>query len=240
MPRFFVENPNNQMITLGGETAKHISSSLRMKVGENVTICDGNSNDYLCKITKITHSEVVLKVDECVKNVSEPTIRVHLYQALPKGSKFEHIIQKAVELGVFEITPVLTKRCISRPKESNIYSRIIRYNKISRQASQQSGRGIVPIVNPILSFEEAILRMKNSKLNILFYECGGKRLNNIDIYKHSDISFMVGSEGGFEIDEVEFAKKEGVLIGNLGSRILRCETAPLCILSALMYSTKNL
>ncbi len=240
MPRFFVENPNKQIITLSKEASNHISKSLRMKIGENVTICDGNSNDYLCKITKIMPDEVVLKVNACVKNASEPTIRVHLYQALSKGAKFEYIIQKAVELGVSEITPVLTKRCISRPKEKNIYSRIARYQKISKQASQQSGRGKIPIVNPILSFEEAILQMKNAKLNILFYECGGEKLNNIDIYKYNDISFMIGSEGGFEIDEVEFAKKKGVLIGSLGKRILRCETASLCVLSVLMYSTKNL
>ena len=240
MPRFFVENPNKQIITLSKEASNHISKSLRMKIGENVTICDGHSNDYLCEITKIMPDKVVLKVNACVKNASEPTIRVHLYQALAKGAKFEYIIQKAVELGVSEITPVLTKRCISRPKEKNICGRIDRYKKISKQASQQSGRGKIPIVNPILSFEEAILQMKNAKLNILFYECGGEKLNNINIYKYNDISFMIGSEGGFEIDEVEFAKKKGVLIGSLGKRILRCETASLCVLSILMYSTKNL
>ncbi len=240
MPRFFVENPDKEKIELQGESANHIIHSLRMNVGDSITICDGKSNDYLCTITDIYPNTVVLKVDECVNNINEPNKNIHLYQAMPKGSKFEYIIQKSVELGVTGITPVLTKRCISRPNAKSIKNKIIRYNKIAEQAAKQSGRGIIPIVYPMLSFEEAILDMKKSHINILFYECGGEKLNNIDMDNNKNINFMIGSEGGFEIDEVNFAKKEGLIIGSLGNRILRCETAPVCVLSILMYKTKNL
>lgn len=239
MPRFFVENPSKETIELQGESAKHIVSSLRMEVGDNVTICDGRSNDYLCTIVSACSNKVVLKVDECVNNKNEPNININLYQAMPKGSKFEYIIQKSVELGVTSITPVLTKRCISRPNEKSMQKKIVRYNKIAKQAAKQSGRGIVPVVYPMMSFEEAILNMEKSDINILFYECYGEKLNNIDI-DNKNINFMIGSEGGFEIDEVKFAKKEGLVLGSLGNRILRCETAPVCVLSVLMYKTKNL
>ncbi len=240
MPRFFIENPNKEIIELQGENANHIINSLRMSVGDSVTICDGKSNDYLCTIVKILSNTVVLKVDKCVNNISEPSVNIHLYQAMPKGSKFEYIIQKSVELGASSITPVLTKRCISRPNEKSMKNKIVRYNKIAQQAAKQSGRGIVPVVYPMLSFEEAILDMKKSDINILFYECGGKKLNSIDICDNQNINFMIGSEGGFEIDEVKFAEKEGLIVGSLGNRILRCETAPLCVLSVFMYKTKNL
>lgn len=240
MPRFFIEDPDRDMIELQGESANHIINSLRMGVGDNVTICDGKSNDYLCTIIEIYSNAVILKVNKCVKNINEPNVKIHVYQAMPKGSKFEYIIQKSVELGAVGITPVLTKRCISRPNKKSIQNKIIRYNKIAQQAAKQSGRGIVPVVYPMLSFEEAILEMKKSDINILFYECGGQKLNNIDVCDNKNINFIIGSEGGFEIDEVKFAEKEGLIVGSLGNRILRCETAPVCVLSVLMYKTKNL
>lgn len=240
MPRFFIENPNEGKIELQGESAKHIINSLRMRIGDSVTICDGKSNDYLCTITNIISNRVILNVDECVNNINEPNINIHLYQAMPKGSKFEYIIQKSVELGATSITPVLTKRCISRPNEKSMKNKIVRYNKIAEQAAKQSGRGVIPIVHPMLSFENAVLNMKKSDINILFYECGGKKLNNIDMGNNKNINFIIGSEGGFEIDEVKFAEKEGLTVGSLGNRILRCETAPVCVLSVLMYKTKNL
>lgn len=240
MPRFFIENPNEEKIELQGETANHIIHSLRMRIGDSITICDGKSNDYLCTITNIISNTVILNVDECVNNINEPNINIHLYQAMPKGSKFEYIIQKSVELGATSITPVLTKRCISRPNEKSMKNKIVRYNKIAEQAAKQSGRGVIPIVHPMLSFENAVSNMKKSDINILFYECGGKKLNNIDMGNNKNINFIIGSEGGFEIDEVKFAEEEGLIVGSLGNRILRCETAPVCVLSVLMYKTKNL
>lgn len=240
MPRFFIENPNKEKIEIQGESAKHIINSLRMRVGDRVTICDGKSNDYLCTITKIISNTVILNVNKCVNNINEPNINIHLYQAMPKGSKFEYIIQKSVELGVTAITPVLTKRCISRPNEKSMKNKIIRYNKIAEQAAKQSERGIIPTIYPMLSFEEAVLNMKKSDINILFYECGGEKLNNINMGNNKNINFMIGSEGGFEIDEVKLAENEGLILGSLGNRILRCETAPVCVLSVLMYKTQNL
>lgn len=239
MPRFFIENPTTNTIVITGDNASHISKSLRMKVGDDVVICDGKANDYICKIVKIDYKNVVIKVLKCIKSESEPTIKTHLYQAMPKSNKFEHIIKKSVELGITEITPVLSNRCISRPNSNNIKRKVERYQKISEQAAKQSGRGIIPKVNPMLSFEDALNEMSKSALAILFYECGGKSLRNV-IETQKEISFMVGSEGGFEPYEVEKAKYYNIIIGSLGKRILRCETVAPCVLSIIMYCTKNL
>lgn len=239
MPKFFVENIGRFPISISGDTASHITNSLRMKPLDEIVLFDGRGYDYLCRIIKVGNPVVVELIEKRL-NQSEPSVQIHLYQAMPKGSKFETIIQKSVELGVFSITPVLTSRCISRPDEKSFCKKLQRYQRISMEAAQQSGRGLIPQIKSMLSFEQAIEEMAQSSNKILFYECACDRLTDCLSEQTKEISIMIGSEGGFSPDEVLFAQSHHLQIASLGERILRCETAPLCALSILLYHTKNI
>lgn len=240
MQRFFKEIINKEKISLKGEERQHIVKSLRMKIGEKLVVCDGNLTDYFCEIAEISGEEVFLKVLRKEKNTVEPTVNFHIFQVIPKLSKLEFIIQKCVELGAKSLTPVVSMRSFPAINEKNIDKKLIRFQKIAKQAAAQSGRGIVPKINNVLKFKDAIREMKKTDLKILFYEYASEKLNNISLKEYEKASLIIGSEGGFDEKEVEFAKKEGVLIKSLGKRILRCETAPICALSVLLYITKNL
>ena len=240
MQRFFKEKINEKFIVLDGEDRNHIVNSLRMKKGDFVVVCDGNLNDYRCVIDNVKKDYVVLNIVKKEKNTAEPDVKVYLYQAIPKLNKLELIIQKSVELGVFAIVPIVTRRCVATISKQNIEKKIKRFQKISKQAAAQSQRGIVPVVMPVLNFSDAVQDVKKKDLKILFYEYGDVKLNNINIAEKKNIGLIVGSEGGFEEKEVEFAKREGVFVVGLGKRILRCETAPISALSVLMHITGNL
>ena len=239
MPRFFTDNILEETAVISGDDAKHISKVLRAKVGEKVTVCDGQGTDYECEIAEISEN-IILNIIEKKPNETEPKVKVNLFQALPKSDKMEYIIQKAVELGVSEITPVLTARCISRPEESKIKKKVERWNTISQTAAKQSGRGVIPKVNNIVSFDEALKLATKSEVPIIFYEKGGERLNDILSSGAKSVSIFVGSEGGFEEKEIEKAKSVGIKTATLGKLILRCETAPVCALSIIMNITENI
>lgn len=239
MPRFFIENIKGDTVIIDGEEANHIVKSLRMKKGEIITLCDTKGNDYICEIESADKS-VVCKVLNCEKSKSEPSVRVTLYQAMPKLDKLETIIQKSVELGIYKIVPVLTKRCISRPDKSTMSKKLERLSKISFEAAKQSGRGIIPEICDMITFKEAIDRMKTDNIGIILYEGGGENLSDIGLPQAENISIMIGSEGGFDEDEVDFAVLNGIERVGLGPRILRCETAPVATLSIIMNLTKNM
>lgn len=239
MPRFFVPEPVTDQVVFDGEDAHHIARSLRMKSGEELTLCDGKGFDYRCVIESVGE-RVVLRVLEQTPTHSEPDVQLHLYQALPKGTKLEWIIQKSVELGVASITPVLTSRCIVRSTYDAFEKKRQRYQKIANEAAKQSGRGILPQVKPLLTYRQAVEEVSTEELAILFYECGGSSVRELATPQTKKISFFVGSEGGFSLDEVELAKSKGVSLAGLGPRILRCETAPLCALSLFLYATQNI
>ena len=240
MPRFFLENINTSAPVITGEDARHISRSLRMKVGETVTVCSCGT-DHFCEITSITPDNVYLKIIDSRLCAAEPTVEVTLYQAVPKLDKLEHIIQKSVELGVTRIVPVLTRRCVSRPKEKDFEKKLERLNKISLSAAKQSGRGIIPTVEGMLTFDKAVAHMtEHHDCSLMLYEEGGIRFSEVDTQNHKSYALMVGSEGGFDPEEAEAAKSAGVIPIWLGNRILRCETAPLTAMSILMFITKNL
>ena len=254
MQRFFKEdlNSNSNVIFLDGEEKTHIIKSLRMEIGGKLIVCDGKLNDYVCKIEDFEKDKVVLTVLKKQKNENELTVlkkqkneneadvKIHLFQAVPKLNKLEFIVQKAVELGVFKITPILTNRCIAKISEKNLEKKLKRLQKISKQAAAQSGRGIIPFVDSVLKFDTALEKIKKSELKLLFYEYATQKLNNINIKDKKNIAIVVGCEGGFEKEEVLKAKEKGVLILSLGKRILRCETAPICALSVLMNISGNL
>lgn len=239
MQKLFVDSVNGERIVLDGESARHIAKSLRMRVGDMICVTDGGADDYGCQIEEITRDEVVLKV--CYKQAceSEPTCRVTIYQGVPKSSKLEDIIQKCVELGVTEIVPTLTKRCVSRPDDKSAGKKNVRYQKIALEAAQQSGRGIVPQIQNMKTLKQAVAD-DDSEVKIVFYEGGGERLTEIVKPNVKSVAVFIGPEGGFEESEVELIESAGGVRATLGKRILRTQTAPVAALTAIMLLTGNL
>ncbi len=240
MPRFFLPFSPGGTVTVTGEDARHIGLSLRMAVGDPVTFCGPDGTEYQCVITAMDRDSVTAAVQQSGPSRAEPSVELRLYQALPKGDKMETIIQKAVELGVREITPVMTRRCVSRPDIRSMEKKLQRYQKIAEEAAKQSGRGRIPRVAPLLSFEAAVEELAALPLSLLFYEGGGEALCRLLKEPVPTIGLFVGAEGGFDPEEVSLAREAGLRAATLGPRILRCETAPLCALSAILYATGNL
>ncbi|MEG0615689.1 MAG: RsmE family RNA methyltransferase [Oscillospiraceae bacterium] len=239
MPRFFVDNIA-ECAEISGADANHIAQSLRMKIGEEVTLCDRNGYDYHCVIEEFTENSVFCKVlDKCLSK-SEPSIKLTLFQAMPKLDKLETIIQKSVELGVSRIVPVLTSRCVSRPDEKSFAKKLERYQKISLEAAKQSGRGIIPEISGIITLQKAFNEMILSDIPLICYEGGGKKFKEIGLAEGKSVSLIIGSEGGFDAKEVENAVSMGITPIWLGDRILRCETAPLAAISIIMNLTNNM
>lgn len=242
MPRFFIDNidKDKEKAYILGEDAKHITKSLRMHTGEQVILCDCKGYDYICTIISINDQYVEVNINDIVISKSEPNIKVVLYQGLPKGDKMDTIIQKTVELGVSEIVPVLTNRCVSRPDEKSANKKCQRWQKISLEAAKQSGRGIIPKVNNIISIKEMYKRIDKQDKTIVFYEVGGQSLSEIINNQKSNINIIIGPEGGFEKYEIEQLLNNGANIATLGPRILRTETAGIAAISAIMYATGNM
>lgn len=239
MPHFFVdEEIESSEYSLFGEDGRHIAKSLRMKQGENLTLCSPSGTVHNCVVEKVEGDFVGVRILSSEQSEAEPSVKVTLYQALPKGDKMEFIIQKAVEIGVTEIVPVISSRCVSRPDQKSLSKKILRWQKIAKQAAMQSGRGIVPKVKDAVPFEKGVENAKGEK--VIFYELGGESVKDILSDKQKEISIFIGSEGGFSGDEVDLVLKNGGRKATLGKRILRAETAPLVALTVIMYETNNL
>lgn len=238
MPRFFVPQGTlaNDTVLLTGENADH-ARVLRLKPGETVTLCDGVNTECLCKIETSDPGNYVLTVLERGTPSTEASVKVSIYMAFSKGDKLEHVIQKATELGACEIVAFPSARCVSRPDEKSLKKKLERWQKIAASAAEQSGRGTIPEVIALGSYKEALCRAANSDLSILFYENEHSTTlhHALSNNRFQSISLLTGPEGGLEESEVAKARDAGLQICTLGSRILRCETAPLCALSAVMY-----
>lgn len=236
MHRFFVsfDAVSDGTVRIEGNDAKHISFSLRMKKGEKVCVCTPDSAEYSCEIFEFGDGCVLARIEDvCSKSPAEPPCKIHLFQALPKGNKLETVIQKAVECGVYSITPFESRFCIAKIKDD--FKKLDRWQRISLEAAKQCGRGIVPAVNAPLSYEDAIKKASESALAIFCYE-NEKHKKLGAVLKGSsanEISVVVGSEGGFSSDEVLFAEKNGMTLTGLGPRILRCETASSFVLAGI-------
>ena len=247
MPRFFIENIDRypgDSITVTGQDAVHMAKALRMKPGESVTVCGGLGFDLLCEITGVYGDSVELAVREKVLTESEPSVRITLYQGLPKGDKLEWIIEKTIELGVCGIVPVLMQRSVSRPDPKSAAKKHDRYNKQALSAAKQCGRGIIPEVGEMISFSEMINRLTAHSAVIFFYECGGEALSSvlqrIQGKNLTDLAIVIGPEGGFDVAEAEALQASGAFTATLGKRILRTETAPIAALAVIMYATGNM
>ena len=235
MTRFFVlpEEMTGDTILLTGENAAH-AKVLRLKPGEQVLVCDGEGAECLCAVVD---SGWNLEVLERRESDTEPGVKVSIYMAFPKADKLEHVIQKATELGVYEIVAFPSARCVSRPDEKSLKKKLERWQKIAASAAEQSGRGRIPEVVVLGSFAEALNRGKETDLPLLFYENERATTLHMALTAHGykSAALLTGPEGGLEEKEVEKAMDAGWKVCTLGKRILRCETAPLCALSAVMY-----
>jgi len=240
MVRFFI-SPNELLqdeICLTGENAAH-AKVLRLKAGEQVLVCDGQGNEGLCSVEGMAPGEVTLSVNSRIHSISEAKVKVSIYMAFPKADKLEHVIQKATELGAYEIIAFPSARCVSKPDDKSLKKKLERWQKIAASAAEQSGRGRIPEVVVLPSFAAALDRAAEADLPIMFYENEHATTLRMALESGSyeSISLLSGPEGGLEEREVEQAKDAGLRICTLGKRILRCETAPLCGLSAVMYAS---
>lgn len=241
MPRFYTTQVNDALGVLTGEDAKHITKSLRMKQGDEVVLCNGNNTDYFGVVSAISNEKVEVAIRYSEPSKTEPSLGVHLFQALPKGDKMDTIVQKAVELGAKEITPVLTQFCVSRPDEKSMNKKITRWQKIAFEASKQSGRGSVPIVHNTISFQTYCNFIQTQKgLHLFAYEKAQVPIQPNFFESQQPVSVLVGSEGGFSEKEAAAAEQAGAQPVSLGKRILRCETAPVALLSVIMFLSGNL
>lgn len=240
MPRFFIEESsvNGDIITVTGGDAVHIGRSLRMKIGDELTFCR-EGTEYLTVIEKMTSEEVFCRITEKFPSESEPNVDLTIFQALPKGDKPELIIQKCTELGASEIVFFISKRCVSRPDGKSAEKKINRWRKIAEEAAKQSGRGKIPAIRGIISFEQAAEKLLQKELPLFCYENGGKRLSEIDFDNKHECGVMIGAEGGFDRDEAEFVCNKGAVPVWLGKRILRCETCPVAVTAVIMNITGN-
>ena len=238
MTRFFVtpEEMQPDFLVLTGENAQH-AKVLRLKQGEEVLVCDGQGTECLCAVSDVSPGQISLVVKSRQESANEAAVKVSVYMAFPKADKLEHVIQKATELGAYEIVAFPSARCISKPDEKSLKKKLERWQKIAASAAEQSGRGRIPEVLTLPSYQAALERAAKADKALLFYE--NEQATTLKMaLSHSSyttVSLLTGPEGGLEELEVEKAKEAGLQVCTLGKRILRCETAPLCALSAVMY-----
>lgn len=246
MYRFYVENENikEKEILITGSDVNHIKNVLRMRIDERLIICNGQGKDFYCIIADMSLDCIRVQIEEVVETASELKTKLYLFQGLPKKDKMELIIQKAVELGVYEIIPVITKRTIVKIEDKKKeQKKMERWQSISLSAAKQSMRGLIPTIKEPMSYKEALKYAKSLDASVIPFEHAKgmeetKKLIQQMKGKQS-VGIFIGPEGGFEDDEIENAISEGITPITLGKRILRTETAGLAILSILMYELEE-
>ena len=235
MHRFFAPKSafDGTQAKICGEDVLHITKVLRLKENDSIILCDGDCTDYYCTITDVEKTCITLNIDKALKNEAESKVKITLYQGLPKSDKLDLIIQKCVELGAVAVVPVEMARCVAKVKDDE--KKRLRWQRIAEEAAKQCGRGIIPQVESSVSFDKAISAQHD--LKIMPYECekDGNLSEAIADLKSGSIGIYIGPEGGFCEEEVEKALKSGVKTVTLGKRILRCETAGMATISAIMY-----
>lgn len=239
---FYVEHGQieDHTITITGSDVNHIKNVLRMQKGEKIVICDGQGTDYYCSIADFAKDEVIVDILEMNDTQTELNTKIYLFQGLPKKDKMELIIQKAVELGVYEVIPVSMKRCVAKIEDKKKEKKKLdRWQTISTSAAKQSGRGIIPKIQGVMSFQDALKKAKELGHVIVPYEQAKGMTESKKMLetacRSKSIGIFIGPEGGFDDEEIRKAKEMGFSTISLGKRILRTETAGLTILSILMF-----
>lgn len=244
MPKFFTHKSliTENTLTITGEEADHITKTLRKKEGDIITVGDGEMTDYVCEIKKADKTSVFCGIREKMPNENEPSLKITLFQALPKGDKFETVIQKCVEIGVTEFIPIDTKNSMVKIK-SKEDKKIARWNKIAFSAAKQCGRGIIPAVKPLMAFSDAVSFAKdNFDKAVIPYEA--ERETSIKDFARGftgkTLAVFIGSEGGFDPEEIALARERGIISLTMGRRILRTETAGLTASVIMLYEGGDL
>lgn len=250
MPKFFVKEEQikeNEIIIIG-QDVNHIKKVLRAKIGDELQVCNSqNGENYLCEIQDLENENIICKIKEKIKKQVESNVKVTIFQGLPKADKMEYIIQKSVELGVYDITPVEMKRCVVKLNEKDKNKKTERWQKISEVAAKQCGRDIIPQINNIINiknicnliekYDIVLVAYENEEQNTLRTQIEElKKQNNKSKIK---IGIIIGPEGGLEESDVEMLRENGAKIITLGKRILRTETVALNVLSIIMYELEN-
>jgi len=248
MPRFFVSadciDPDAGVLVIDGENAHHISRSLRMAVGDNLTVCDGESTEYECELTSFESDKVYCRIKSAGALSTEPPFSARIYQALPKGDKLDTVIQKSTECGARSITTFESEFCIAKEKEDSAERKLERRRRIALEAAKQCGRGRVPGIYPTVDFKTAVSEAARADIPLFCYEGDGtvplgellrERKKELNAREIPEISVVIGSEGGFSPEEAKYAKENGMLMAGLGARILRSETVAGFVLSCLVY-----
>lgn len=241
MQHFFVtpDQVQGDRITILGSDVKHMKNVLRMHIGEQVTINDGNNISYLCRVESYQEDSAILHIEEEQMTDTELASHIYLFQGLPKQDKMELIVQKAVELGVYEVIPVATKRAVVKLDEKKALKKVARWQQIAEGAAKQAARGYIPKVHNLMNYKEALSYAEDLDVVFIPYELaeGMKETKRLieEIHPGESIGIFIGPEGGFEVEEVEAAIAMGAKSITLGKRILRTETAGLTTLSILMF-----
>lgn len=242
MARFFMAGTNiaGGMAIMKGRDAEHVRV-LRLRPGEDMIICDGRGTDYKCRLVKADKEQVEAEVVEVVRCPAEPSVKVSVLCGLPKGDKTDYIIQKSVEAGAEEILFFTSARCVAKPETPE--KKLERWQRIAEEAAKQSGRGIIPRVSWARDFAGALDAAVKKDLGLFMYETGEREALSAVLEANpgsKTAAVITGPEGGFEPFEADLARIAGLHICSMGERILRCETAPVVALTAIMYATGNL
>lgn len=244
MPRFFIKasqigvrDDGTKTVLIVGDDALHITKSLRMKEGEEVSVCDMARREYICAVASVGE-EVLLSVLSERESDTEPPYIATLYQALVKGDKFDTVVQKAVECGASRIVPFISERCVVRLSKKDCEKKRLRWQRIAQEAAKQCGRGIIPEVAGLLTYDEALAEAAKSQIPLFCYEGESAKTLPEALSANKgckDVSVVIGSEGGFSLGEAQKARDAGLMSVGLGKRILRTETASGFVLACLCY-----
>lgn len=243
MFQFFVEPEqiSNEEVQIMGSDVNHIKNVLRMKIGEHVRVSDNQGANFLCEIIKINNEQVILKIlEEC--EGTELPVKVTLFQALPKRDKMEWVIQKAVELGVYEIIPVVMKNCVVKLDAKKAETKRVRWQAIAESAAKQCKRSLIPQIGEVRDFSKAVTYARSMDIPLFPYEQARGMAYTREVLhgikKGASIGIFIGPEGGFSSEEIEMVQDDMALI-SLGNRILRTETAGMVALAMLIYEMEN-
>lgn len=246
MYQFFVEPSQIQgkRVIITGKDVNHIKNVLRMNPGEEIAVSNGmDGKEYRCSIESFLADEVLCELRFVKEDALELPSKVYLFQGLPKADKMELIIQKAVELGAYQVIPVACRRSVVKLDEKKEKSKLARWQGIAEAAAKQSKRGIIPEITGVMSMKEAIAYSRDCQVRIIPYELaeGMEKTRQIieSLKPGQDIAVFIGPEGGFEEAEVNAAMEDGIVPITLGKRILRTETAGMTVLSIIMYQLEG-
>lgn len=242
MPKFFVPDGNisESSIRITGDDVNHIARVHRSKPGDVLLVCDGKGTDYECEIKSVGKEEILLDIIKQFPCEAEPDVKITLFQCLPKQGKMETIIQKTTELGITRIVPVTSHRCVVKA-DKNDNKKLERWRKVALEAAKQCGRGAVPVIDSIMTFDQAVKAASELQYAIIPYEEEHEnRLSSALASDIKEIGIIVGPEGGFEPGEVEKAIKNGIKSVTLGKRILRTETVGSALVPVIMFKMNNM